>query len=720
MPTNDMFDDEFKISDTLKSLTMKGEYFDDLYEKDPKVVEANNWSNSSGIAIMTPDILTMENLENRWIEYNNNTKYNRRQSDWKCLELFGMDNYEMYNSLKNKLSKENTNITSNVSDSIIADSETLSAPMNEASVEDNFINSTIDWDDVVETAKMFGVYIMHPYGNPDEIYEKYKSMPNSDKVVSDDILKELIGKTNKEYYLMLKNGTISPIIGDDYSDRIIEYKAITDTVTGMRNYAKSLVENRPVWEAAKYLLSKAREKKVLTEEAITNNIISDAIGDFEALSNNNPEFIYSDYPYISPEDMISMGVYNDDPEQNYYKAISDNKLISDDMTSEDWFEEYKIDDLAYSESFKSNIPNWISKVRELTYSLEKMQESGNYSKEQINSRKQSILELGWNPEIEFSDKARSIAVETAKMRRSSVNIIDLREFDVNYTAPTEEDLNDKELYPIFIVLIAGNAFHSKLIRKFTRDDYSHAAFSLDPELNECFSFKILEANGTKRTGYHREGLKDVFKPNNLNIGLFCFFVPKYIYIKFKDIIKHFDVNMEKTKYSYVSLLCYLLHIPVNVDYKYFCSQFVDVVFRKLDINITGKKSSTFVSPATLHKAALRNEKIFKLYEGSANDYDAEKIKAVINTLKKTAKPLKESEQMYIKNQDMYINYLIENCNKLDTVLSLKEYSSIVTDPTMNNIINKMLFELLDIYSETEMQNGIDIDSLIKKYIKPLC
>ena len=69
---------------------------------------------------------------------------------------------------------------------------------------------------------------------------------------------------------------------------------------------------------------------------------------------------------------------------------------------------------------------------------------------------------------------------------------------------------------------------------------------------------------------------------------------------------------------------------------------------------------------------------------------------------------------------MYINYLIENCNKLDIVLSLKEYSSIVTNPTMNNIINKMLFEPLDIYSETEIQNGIDINSLIKKYIKPLC
>lgn len=719
MPTNDMFDDGFKISDTLKSLNMKGEYFDDLYEKDPKVVEAINWSKSSGIAIITPDILTMENLENRWIEYNNNTKYNRRQSDWKCLELFGMDNYEMYISLKDKLSKENTNITSDVSDSIIADAETLSAPMSESSIEDNFINSTVDWDDVVQTAKMLGVYIMHPYGNPDEIYEKYKSMPESDKIVSDDILVKLIGKNNKEYYLMLKNGIISPITDNDYSDKIIEYKAVMDTVTGMRNYAKSLVENRPVWESAKYLLTKAREKKVLTEEAITNNIISDAIGDFEALSNNNPEFIYSDYPYMSPEDMISMGVYNDDPEQNYYKAISDNKLVSGDMTSEDWFEEYKIDDLAYSESFRNNIPNWISKVRELTYSLKKMQESGNYTEEQINSRKQSILELGWNPEIEFSNKARSIAVETAKMRRSSVNIIDLREFDVNYTTPTEEDLNDKELYPIFIVLIAGNAFHSKMIMKFTKDNYSHSAFSLDPELNECLTFKKLGTSGSKNA-FHREGIKDVFGPNNLNIGVFCFFVPKYIYIKFKDIIKHFDANFEKSKYSYVSLLCYLLHIPINVDYNYFCSQFVDVVFRKLDIDITGKKSSAFVSPATLHKAALRNEKIFKLYEGPANDYDAEKIKVIINTLKKTAKPLKESEQMYIKNQDMYINYLIENCNKLDIVLSLKEYSSIVTNPTMNNIINKMLFEPLNIYSETEIQNGIDINSLIKKYIKPLC
>lgn len=717
MPTNDIFDDEFKISDTLKSLTMKGEYFDDLYEKDPKVVEAINWSKSSGIAIITPDILTMENLENRWIEYNGNTKYNRRQSDWKCLELFGMDNYEMYNSLKAKFNKEN-NYTNPISNSITADSEALSAPMNEANID--IINSA-DWNDIINTALANDVYIVHPYGGDiDAMYEKYRSMDDADKKLADDILINGIGINNKDYYIMLKKNLIKADNVDNCIDKVIEYESFTNTMSGSKKYIKSLIENRPIWESSKYLLSRAREKKVITEEAITNNIISDAIGDFEALSNNNPEFIYSDYPYISPEDMISMGVYNDDPEENYYKAISDNKILSGDMSSADWFEEYKIDDLAYSESFRNNISNWVSKVRELTYGLKKMQESGNCTDEQINSRKQSILELGWNPEIDFSDKARSIAVETARMKRSSVNIIDLREFDVNYTTPTEEDLNDKELYPIFIVLIAGNAFHSKLIRKFTRDDYSHAAFSLDPELNECFSFKILEANGVKRTGYHREGMRDVFKPNNLNIGLFCFFVPKYIYMKFKDIIKHFDTNIEKTKYSYASLLCYLLHIPVNVDYKYFCSQFVDVVFRKLDIDITGKKSSTFVSPATLHKAALRNEKIFKLYEGSANDYNAEKIKSVINALKKTAKPLKESEQMYIKNQDMYINYLIENCNKLDTLLSLKEYSSIVTDATMNNIINKMLFEPLDIYAETKYQDGIDINYLIKKYIKPLC
>ena len=159
---------------------------------------------------------------------------------------------------------------------------------------------------------------------------------------------------------------------------------------------------------------------------------------------------------------------------------------------------------------------------------------------------------------------------------------------------------------------------------------------------------------------------------------------------------------------------------MNIDYRYFCSQFVDVVLRKADINITNKGSSTFVSPGTLHKAAMRNEKIFKLFEGPATEYDPDKILAVVNALSKTAKPLKESENMYLTNESMYVNYIIQNANKIDTLLSLKEYSNIVTNPTIKSILDKVLFESISLDTNNTYNEKDELDYFIKKYCKPLC
>lgn len=721
-----IIDDTENVDNALDYPTELDKAREDIHSN---IRQAKEWSRASDIPIITPDIDNLEELENRWNEFMNTIKQNRRKSDWIHIELFGSTNEEMYNILKDRFSRYADIDQNNYQYSdTIEPTPTVSSTNESAAACDKEISYSIsDINDAIEWCNKTGLAMIIPTDSLttlEQMWDKYNSMTDQDKEKSDNNSKIFFGVCNKAHYIMLKKNLNADIKFTDDEDITLDTRPVIESFLSTKadkRYLKNVVAIQPISEVAKALLKQAIPKKNIYEETLVNNVISDVVGDFESISNNDPEFIYSDYPFITPEDMISMGVYNDDPENNYYKALADNTSINKELSSSDWFEEYKIDSIAYSESFRDTLPEWVDKVRGLCYGLKQMQKNEAYTAEDINARKQSILELGWNPEIEFTDKARSIARECAKMRRSSVNIVNLTEFDVNFREPTEEDLKDKNLYPVYIVLVAGATFHSKMIMKFTHDPYSHAAFSLDHTLHECYTFKALDGEiKIKNSGFHREGLEDIFQNRNLNIGVFCFFVSKVVYNKLLDVIKHLDANAEKSRYSFFSLLCYILHLPVNIDYRYFCSQFVDVVLRKADINITNKGSSTFVSPGTLHKAAMRNEKIFKLFEGPATEYDPDKILAVVNALSKTAKPLKESENMYLTNESMYVNYVMQNANKIDTLLSLKEYSNIVTNPTIKSILDKVLFESISLDTNNTYNEKDELDYFIKKYCKPLC
>lgn len=81
------------------------------------------------------------------------------------------------------------------------------------------------------------------------------------------------------------------------------------------------------------------------------------------------------YPYYTPEQMKSIGVYNKDPLDNYYRVFA-NKDNSN------WFK-------TYSETYAPG-NEWYYKVKETYLEFNKLDTPEN---------RQSLLELGWNPEI---------------------------------------------------------------------------------------------------------------------------------------------------------------------------------------------------------------------------------------------------------------------------------------------------------------------------------
>ena len=111
-------------------------------------------------------------------------------------------------------------------------------------------------------------------------------------------------------------------------------------------------------------------------------------------------------PCFTPKEMEELGVFSNIAEENHYNVVTDHKYI---------------DDYLYYKSTGEVLPEYYLELRE---AYEK------YMKDKSDINKQSLLELGWNPEVNLNDKAIIESSKLTKIRLESdgyksLEIIDL-------------------------------------------------------------------------------------------------------------------------------------------------------------------------------------------------------------------------------------------------------------------------------------------------------
>lgn len=155
---------------------------------------------------------------------------------------------------------------------------------------------------------------------------------------------------------------------------------------------------------------------------------------------------------------------------------------------------------------------------------------------------------------------------------------------------------------LYIVLTRTNTVMSKLIRTFKNDEYTHAAISLDKELDPMYSF------GRRNTYNPFIGR---FRKEDINEGVykFCEVLPGAIievevlkeqYEKAKALLGHFISNSGSYKYNYKGLLHSLFNKPVCSDGRFLCSEFVYHILKESGIADL-KVSRNLVRPQSLLK-----------------------------------------------------------------------------------------------------------------------
>lgn len=205
--------------------------------------------------------------------------------------------------------------------------------------------------------------------------------------------------------------------------------------------------------------------------------------------------------------------------------------------------------------------------------------------------------------------------------------------DTNVLEESTTKIKDK--YPIYIVVSWCNTIPDKVISTVTRCKYCHAALSLDSSLKKLYSFNLLNHEHNKHGGFSIESLQRYLDDYEDSLmAVFTIFLDKFTFDALKKNIKWFIEHTKETSYSFLNIIAYGLHLPIQFTNRMVCSQFVDNILKRVGVDVTGKRSSQ-VSAATFYKS--KSEYIYKCYEGEIKKYKSSILNKNINKIKNNIK-----------------------------------------------------------------------------------
>lgn len=447
------------------------------------------------------------------------------------------------------------------------------------------------------------IKMVYPCDDVDQTYIDFMSQNNRLKNDADNKCVELFGMKCEELYQFLKDGEKTIVNIDDKSDYELSSSLsdITSNETDLDNYM-----------AHHY-------------NEFTINKIHNTLNDRHSKMNEIKwEYTYS--PYFTPEEIRNNSGYFSNLTNDQCKRIA---------------EEYTKAFYGLENSF--DCIEWDDCVRKLFY----LRETSD-SPIKIAQYNQSLIDIGWNPEIPYTDKSRLQAHNRIQKAYSeqykNIELIDNTGLFESFDEPEEQVVSESMksgYYPVHIILVKGNSLFSDLTVKITDGPYSHAAICLDNDFKRLYSFNMNSKNKltSKQDGFSLESIDGYPKDNQL--GVYTFFVDKDQYECLNYNIQQILLHQNETNYSILNLMTLLFkNINLNLNAKMICSQFVDRMLKLANIDISNMPSDK-VTPNGFYYTIINNSKIYKTYEGPVKDFNCKKAEKFVEKMSRKAKYINE-------------------------------------------------------------------------------
>lgn len=140
---------------------------------------------------------------------------------------------------------------------------------------------------------------------------------------------------------------------------------------------------------------------------------------------------------------------------------------------------------------------------------------------------------------------------------------------------------------IYIVLTYTGTILSKIIKMYTRKEYSHVSISLDENLDSMYSFGRKNAYNPFWGGFVRESTKfGTFKRfKRSKTKIYSLEVSDEDYSKIKNIIDEFNTNKDKYSFNVLGLIGVCLNYKVKKVNSFYCAEFVKYVLENTSIKL---------------------------------------------------------------------------------------------------------------------------------------
>lgn len=138
---------------------------------------------------------------------------------------------------------------------------------------------------------------------------------------------------------------------------------------------------------------------------------------------------------------------------------------------------------------------------------------------------------------------------------------------------------------IYIILTHTGTNLSKLIKSYTKDEFSHVSISLDEELKEMYSFGRLHPYNPFWAGFVHEYVdKGTFKRFfNTKTKIYALEITEKQHEKAKETIK--KIEKENYTFNILGLFAVGFHKKIKMKHSFYCAEFVKYVIEQAEISV---------------------------------------------------------------------------------------------------------------------------------------
>lgn len=177
----------------------------------------------------------------------------------------------------------------------------------------------------------------------------------------------------------------------------------------------------------------------------------------------------------------------------------------------------------------------------------------------------------------------------------------------------------KSMKKIYIVLTHTGTILSQIIKKYTKDEFSHASIALDIELKEMYSFGRLNPYNPFWGGFVHEYIdKGTFKRfYRTKTKIFSLAITDEQYESIKNKIKQIEQKKEEYTFNTLGLFAVGFHKRIKKEQSFYCAEFVKYVLEQAKIDT---KLPETVKPEDFKKI----EGLQEIYKGLLKEYQVSK------------------------------------------------------------------------------------------------